>query len=651
MAYDIRKSTQFLAKNLLRKISEVLFNDSFPLHLAAQHLSESSLKILVKITPPDQFLKTDKYGNYPIQLLVHNSDESFNFLLEEYQRRGIRIIGMMNNDRESMICLACKFGTPNMVNVLIEMGCNYLKPDINGCTGFHHVCRRGYTDIVSLMLDKCDDSLISIADNNGASGLHYACMHGYSIELFRMLLNHRVFINCKDKSGLTPLHYICRSTGNIDIIELFIKSNADVNARDKLNETPLHHACRSQSLSAVKVLIKYSCNVNVISKEGITPLYLSAENGELVIFCLLLEAGAIVESNTLKHPMVVAAKNGNMECVRLLLLMKFKQDVGDQAYLNACQGGHFEIVQLLIEHGQAADISDENGNTSLHYACKYADLSWVNLILKTHGSELLNNVNNNGETPLHIASMHNNTSIFEMLLRNGADVYSQCNKGENCLHRAIANGCDKIARILIVNRYYLDLYLPDNLGYTPMHYACLQGSLEIVKLLVENGSNISYLTKYGKTPKQLCAENTPVSDYLTSLDSEVPKCLRVSIKKGRNLVSKDRTRIINPYMIISFGKHKVISGVVDKSSNWNENFNFPLKDKLFPALYIECWDKGIEGDEFLGKTKIEIGRFIMNVNEAYIGWFKILTRKKKRKKVRVCGEIQISLTFLSSYNV
>lgn len=45
----------------------------------------------------------------------------------------------------------------------------------------------------------------------------------------------------------------------------------------------------------------------------------------------------------------------------------------------------------------------------------------------------------------------------------------------------------------------------DKFGFTPLHYASLYGNLEIVKLLIELGSNIEARTNFGRLTPLLCA--------------------------------------------------------------------------------------------------------------------------------------------------
>lgn len=74
-------------------------------------------------------------------------------------------------------------------------------------------------------------------------------------------------------------------------------------------------------------------------------------------------------------------------------------------------------------------------------------------------------VNDRGETDLHIAALHNNHEMAEMLLKQGADVNAQ-----------------------------------DNDGRTPLYIAALYNNHEIAEMLLKHGANVNAKSKYGNTP-------------------------------------------------------------------------------------------------------------------------------------------------------
>lgn len=58
---------------------------------------------------------------------------------------------------------------------------------------------------------------------------------------------------------------------------------------------------------------------------------------------------------------------------------------------------------------------------------------------------VLDHVNNAGNTPLHIASSYGNVSVVQLLLNSGASVCIQNNQGQSCLDVAVQSGAGDVA--------------------------------------------------------------------------------------------------------------------------------------------------------------------------------------------------------------
>ena len=70
----------------------------------------------------------------------------------------------------------------------------------------------------------------------------------------------------------------------------------------------------------------------------------------------------------------------------------------------------------------------KTGNTLLHLVAKMNNLELVHVVCLFH-KELINQPNNNGNTPLHIASINNNSASAQALVVHGADQNAKNNDG------------------------------------------------------------------------------------------------------------------------------------------------------------------------------------------------------------------------------
>ena len=61
-----------------------------------------------------------------------------------------------------------------------------------------------------------------------------------------------------------------------------------------------------------------------------------------------------------------------------------------------------------------------------------------------------------------------------------------------------------------------DISKEDNFGWTPLHFACLYGNINLVKYLIDNGADINKMSILGETPLfyAFLSENENLVKYL-----------------------------------------------------------------------------------------------------------------------------------------
>lgn len=97
----------------------------------------------------------------------------------------------------------------------------------------------------------------------------------------------------KDRSGMVAIHYAVDG-GDTTTLEWMISDGADVNAKDDVNGwTPLLRAASVNSSAEVaRVLIRYDAKIDVIDKQGKTPLMIATVSGNLPFVQMLVQSGA-----------------------------------------------------------------------------------------------------------------------------------------------------------------------------------------------------------------------------------------------------------------------------------------------------------------------------------------------------------------------
>ncbi len=118
-------------------------------------------------------------------------------------------------------------------------------------------------------------------------------------------------------------------------------------------------------------------------------------------------------------------------------------------------------------------------------ACEKSDAKTVALLI-TAGAKV-NKANEDGETPLLVASRLGRTEIVKLLIAAGADV-NKANEDDGCtpLHLAVYPGRTEIVKLLIAAG--ADVNKAAKNGSTPLHVASYNGHTEIVELLKAAGA-------------------------------------------------------------------------------------------------------------------------------------------------------------------
>jgi hypothetical protein len=105
-----------------------------------------------------------------------------------------------------------------------------------------------------------------------------------------------------------------------------------------------------------------------------------------------------------------------------------------------------------LKYGADVNASDENGNTPLFLASKYEHLEIVKELIKNSAD--VNIQNKDGHTPLLFASLKGNLEIVKELLNNDADITIKDNDGITALSYAGYSAIDKVsARRNIMKEY------------------------------------------------------------------------------------------------------------------------------------------------------------------------------------------------------
>ena len=284
----------------------------------------------------------------------------------------------------------------------------------------------------------------------------------------------------------------------------------------------IHDAARNGDSFAVLTLLNTGIDINKKNKDGWTALHIAASKNRLEIVELLIENGAEVDSKG--DPSTVFIWQGGFTPLHY-----------------ATVNGHKDIVELLINRGAQVNAKTDNGFTPRDWAIKRSHTHIADL-LKTYGGKTssihthvrdgdlagvqayldsgvdINARDENGSTPLHIASLNGQEQVVELLINRGAEVNATSEIGGwTPLHMAASKNHIQVVSFLIKKGADEDAKAIIG-GWTPLHWAALEGHKDIVELLIKLGANINSKDNMGNTPLDLAIqyERLDIAEYLST---------------------------------------------------------------------------------------------------------------------------------------
>uniref|UniRef100_A0A6Q2ZNY1 Ion transport domain-containing protein n=1 Tax=Esox lucius TaxID=8010 RepID=A0A6Q2ZNY1_ESOLU len=484
------------------------------LHYASSHGHIGTLKLIVQLA---ELSATDDRGNTPLHWAVQrNQGESCACLLDLGADPNIRNLSL-----RSPLHMAVRLGH----NALVELLLSHNNTDVNlegelGNTPVMMACSIDNHEALHILFKY--SARLCQQNKLGHYPIHKAAFAGAELSM-RVLLQKGEELGCStekhinylDKSYSSPLHLAVRG-GNLEVIKLCIEQGAKMDQQQCDKSTALHFACTQGATEAVKLLLsKYHEGSDVINiRDGAlqtplhktwklllhTPLLLATSCSAWKTVELLLSHGANLKMKdkygcNFLHLAVLQPKGLNnlpsevLQHSNVRELLSAEDNEGCTPLHYACRLGIPESVENMLSLNVSPEQKSNQNKSALHFAAEYGRINTcLRLLEGLTNPRLLNEGDEKGRTPLHLASRGGHVKVVKLLLRKGALFHSDY-KGWTCLHHAAAEGYTQTMSILLAFNYKLLDKTDDNLN-TALHLASRQGHASAVTLLLNRGAKI-----------------------------------------------------------------------------------------------------------------------------------------------------------------
>lgn len=394
----------------------------------------------------------------------------------------------VNEKGQSLLHLAIFHNKVNVVEFLIEKGCDVSAADSFCETPLHYAAKKGYQNILIFLVQS--GAKVDEKNSDGNTPLHLAVNNGHERCVKALIYTSKTInIDAKNNCGNTPLHIACK-WGYINIVKILIESGASTNINNYAKLTPKDVALNyfvstalnsnneqiipvkevtfTEDASAVNntsvLLKKHECGIrpkNTEQQKKLELLLKAIENNDAPLTCFYLGfpnpcTSQTTTSNTQYHHPLCSCEH----CQIFIDSLSFDEQQKTHCNVNMCNAegytplhfaakhGRTDILRLLLDAGATVNIKTYKYlYTPLHLACMYQKLESVKELLKC-GECNVDVQDARGNTPLFYACCKNDVRIFELLLAHGADVKIKNHDSVTILYEAERKMLTHILKLL-----------------------------------------------------------------------------------------------------------------------------------------------------------------------------------------------------------
>ncbi|GFV15640.1 ankyrin-3, partial [Trichonephila clavipes] len=496
------------------------------------------------------------------KLLFHYTYKgSLDIIKNIVKKEKINVTAIKDNHDNTLLHIAAQKGHLTVVEFLLEKGADVGVTNNSGKRPISYAAEGNHWNIVeSLLRKKAEFNHLSVPQkfsllNHSAQNAHWEI-----VKLF-MEDNGRdyYFGRLSDQQRVGLLCYLIRSK-DLDIAEFLIARGTEVNNSDEHGKKPIHYAAENGHWRVVELLLRKRADLNDLNKkQKLSLLCYSAQNFQWDVVKMFMKDNTPKNNNSVSVNWLLDITGLSMSRSYYFDCINDQQRMYFLYYL--ISSGSSDIIRFfiekLIEKKKISGVNTPNncGKTFLHLAAQDGKLDIAQYLVDEKGANI-NAATNRGLTPLHLAARNGHSEIVKYFVDKGADLTVKNTDGRTPKDLATEKGYTDIVRFLEKSQQDRlidaakqgDLNMVKKLidqgtnfkftnesGFTPLHYAASRGHLEVVQYLVDKGADINCAT-YIDFVGRLVSGRTPLHWAARSGKLEVVKYL---VAKGADINCRD----------------------------------------------------------------------------------------------------------------
>lgn len=529
-------------------------------------------------------------------------------------------------NEHSFLRTAVEHGYTDLVKVMLRRGCS-----LNGDPGklhygtpLHVAIEMQNIEMVSVLLQHM--APLEATREGGQTPLHYA-VKSKQKGIIQLLLQYGANWKAVDDKGMTVLHFAiedsvgCWRSGPYyavtrpkvksgtaqditEILKLFLVRGmtADIKTRD--GQTPLHFAVKRHLKSVVEFLLMHNANLHACNINKDSLLHIAVKDGNAKSPCNGATSEQILENEKKKAKFVtwLISKGAKVD-----LLNKD----GETPLQLAVKHNQKQIFPVLLQHAKKLDTHDSKHNTVLHMLLelnKNSNQNQIAEILKVVEMLLkkgltVNQVNVDGETPIHLAAKYNQREILEILLPRFTNV-NACNKNKDTILHTLANtrvsddedkDYAKIAQILLLKGAICNMRNAN--GETPLLLAAKYKRKELSDVLVKHGADVNICSNDGKNVLHFLS--------LVKMDTDEVKAremVKLFVTQGCDVNARTRRNMTALHLSAQSGCNSIVQALIENGADVKSTERI----RLYTPLHVAAQNNHADVVETLLKSKADV---------------------------------------------
>ncbi|MEM6687683.1 MAG: ankyrin repeat domain-containing protein [Bacteroidota bacterium] len=330
---------------------------------------------------------------------------------------------------------------------------------------------------------------VNYTNESGANAL--LLLSGSTVKdhtIFEYFLGKNVPMYVTDANGNNPFFYAARG-GDIAVMKFWKDRGVPFDYTNTKGENAVLFASQGMKRRALRTEVftylseELQLDINVINKEGKTPLHLAARRATPEVLEFFITNGVSVNKlDENGNTALMYAAFGSKESVEKIASktnnINHQNDKGESALTMAIKRNSKDNFDFLIANGADYKLVDTQGNDLMYHA------------FKSYSSRR--------ET----ASQY----IIETLQNKGVQVAKQYEDGNTLAHIAIEENSDFLLQKAI--DLGVNLNQKNDINLSPLHLAAMKAEdTKLITILLANGANKNIRTDFNESPYDMALQN------------------------------------------------------------------------------------------------------------------------------------------------